>query len=308
MPSGPLFVRVAPTVTNGGNAEPAMFVHGLGGASTNWTDLMDRLSRPDERRPTAPVLRCSALDLPGFGFSLPPIDGDYRISAHARAVIDLIDKQGNWPVHLIGNSLGGAVSTRVAARRPDLVRTLTLISPALPDPRPRPLPVRVSIVALPGVGKAIMDWYRRQPADHRVDQTIRDIFADPGLYSLQRREEEIAEVTRRDGLYYSSRALILSARSLVAESLKAGPTSLWRDAVRVTAPVLVIYGGRDKLVSAAMAAKAARAFRNGRVLVVPGVGHVAMMEQPTLVAEEIRSFLESVRSSGPHRSATARYA
>ena len=56
------------------------------------------------------------------------------------SVISLIEQRGNWPVHLIGNSLGGAVSTRVAARRPDLVRTLTLISPALPDLRPRLLP------------------------------------------------------------------------------------------------------------------------------------------------------------------------
>ena len=36
-------------------------------------------------------------------------------------------------MHLIGNSLGGAVCVKVAATRPDLIRTLTLISPALPD-------------------------------------------------------------------------------------------------------------------------------------------------------------------------------
>jgi pimeloyl-ACP methyl ester carboxylesterase len=41
-------------------------------------------------------------------------------------------------VHLVGNSFGGAVALTVAARRPELVRTLTLVSPAMPDLRPDP--------------------------------------------------------------------------------------------------------------------------------------------------------------------------
>src|ERR1700679_1490434 len=86
-------------------AEPAVFVHGLGGSSRNWTDLMAELSRPGPV-PAEPVLSSEAIDLPGFGYSPPPADGDYSIDAHAAAVIDLIDAGGRWPVHLIGNSLG----------------------------------------------------------------------------------------------------------------------------------------------------------------------------------------------------------
>ena len=69
----------------------------------------------------------------GFGLSPPPDDGDYSMPAHVRAVVRLIESEGRVPVHLFGNSLGGAVATVVAARRPELVRTLTLVSPALPD-------------------------------------------------------------------------------------------------------------------------------------------------------------------------------
>src|SRR5271166_2651449 len=142
--------RVRPAAAPAGSAaspqstgfgEPALFIHGLGGSSTNWTDLMDLLSRPADSAPAVPVLECTAIDLPGFGCSPPPVDGGYSISSHASAVIELIERQGRGPVHLIGNSMGGAVSTRVAARRPDLVRSLILISPALPDLRPRPLPL-----------------------------------------------------------------------------------------------------------------------------------------------------------------------
>ncbi len=77
-----------------------------------------------------------APDLPGFGWSDAPADGDYSPAAHARVVADLIEVVGR-PVHLVGNSLGGAIVTRVAAQRPELVSTLTLISPALPAYRIR---------------------------------------------------------------------------------------------------------------------------------------------------------------------------
>jgi pimeloyl-ACP methyl ester carboxylesterase len=44
-----------------------------------------------------------------------------------------------------------------------------------------------------------------------------------------------------------------------------------------------------------MAALAARAFRNARVVVLPRIGHVAMMEQPGVVAKEIRGMLAATR-------------
>jgi pimeloyl-ACP methyl ester carboxylesterase len=59
----------------------------------------------------------------------------------------------------------------------------------------------------------------------------------------------------------------------------------------VTAPTLIIHGSHDRLVSPAMSGKAARAFRYGRVVVLPRIGHVAMMERPDLVAAEMREFL-----------------
>src|SRR5690242_15777939 len=118
-----LFVRTAP-----GGGEPAVYIHGLAGSATNWTDLMAELSD---------FVSGDAVDLPGFGFSPPPPNGDYSISAHARAVAGFIAARGRGPVHLFGNSLGGAVATRLAARRPDLIKSLTLVSPALPDLRPR---------------------------------------------------------------------------------------------------------------------------------------------------------------------------
>lgn len=119
---------------------PALYVHGLGGSSQNWSALMPLLSD---------VVDGEAVDLPGFGDSPPPDDGNYSVTGHARAVIRLLDAEERGPVHLFGNSLGGAVATRVAAVRPDLVRTLTLISPALPEWRVQRPAVPTGLLAVP---------------------------------------------------------------------------------------------------------------------------------------------------------------
>ena len=59
----------------------------------------------------------------------------YSIDTLARVVIAYLGDRSRGPVHLFGNSMGGSICLAVASERPDLVRTLTLISPAVPDLR-----------------------------------------------------------------------------------------------------------------------------------------------------------------------------
>ena len=292
---GEVFVRTAPALPD---TEPAVFVHGLGGSAVNWTDLMYLLSQPDEGRPAAPVLAGEAVDLPGFGFSPAPRDGDYSLDARAAAIVALIERRSNWPVHLVGNSMGGAIAIRIAAHRSDLVRSLTLISPALPDLRPRLLPMRLALVSAPGVGRFVLNKMQQWPPEKRTDMTITDLYANPQLLQAERRAEAIAEVVRRDGLGYAAEALLESGRALVSEYMRRGPGSLWRDAALVAAPTLVIHGSHDRLVNPVTATRAARTFRNGRVVLLPRIGHVAMMERPDLVAGEMREFLAARHVSG----------
>jgi len=273
-------VRGAP-----GGAEPALFVHGLEGSSRNWTDLMDLLRSR---------LACEAVDLPGFGDSPPRPDGRYSVAAFAQTVIALIEQSKRAPVHLIGNSLGGAVCVRVAAARPELIRTLTLISPALPDLRPRLDLVRFPVMALPRVGPRLIRQYQATlPPDRRVAAVIATCYSNPGLFPQARFAAEVAELSRRDSVEYAVAALVGSARALSAEFLRKGRRSPWRDAARVTAPVLVIYGQHDRLVDPRAAGRAAHVFRDARVVVLPRTGHVAQMERPGLVAAEIGILLAS---------------
>jgi pimeloyl-ACP methyl ester carboxylesterase len=271
--------------------EPALCVHGLAGSSRNWTDLMDLLR---------PGLAADALDLPGFGDSPPRPDGRYSIAASAQTVAALIEcryiTKGRGPVHLIANSLGGAVAVKVAATRPELVRTLTLISPALPDSRPRLDLIRFPVICLPYVGTRLLRKYEALPPPTRVADVIATCYSDPARFPAARFAAEVAELTRRDTLAYPTAALVGSIRTLTAEFFR---TRAWRDAARITAPSLVIYGSHDGLVDPRMAGRAAHAFRDARILVLPRTGHLTHMEHPAQVAAEIQALVGNSRSRPP---------
>ncbi|MFB9836507.1 alpha/beta fold hydrolase [Actinoallomurus acaciae] len=284
-----VFTRTAPA--HDADAEPAIFVHGLAGSASNWTDLMGLLS--DE-------LACEAIDLPGFGYSPPPPGRDYSIDAHTHAVVRLIEKRRRGPVHLFGNSLGGAISTRLAGTRPDLVKTLTLISPALPDLRPRYGPARILAATMPGFGPWAVRRFTLLSAEQRVQGTLDMCFADPTGVHPDRLMEFVEDVRRRDELTHNAEALIASSRGIVNAYVRR---SLWRYAARVTAPTLLIYGRHDRLVDPRMAARAGRVFKRARVVVLPEVGHVAQMERPEIVAREFRAMIEDIALSEDTTSA-----
>jgi pimeloyl-ACP methyl ester carboxylesterase len=273
------------------DAEPGLFVHGLAGSSANWTDLMGLLS--DE-------VAGEALDLPGFGQSPPPPDRDYSVDAHTLTVARLIEKRGRGPVHLFGNSLGGAIVTRLAGTRPDLVRTLTLISPALPDLRPRYGPARILAASMPGVGPWAVRRLAALPAEQRVQGTLDMCFADPASLHPDRVMELVEDVRHRDGLPHNAEALLASSRGIVTAYMRR---SLWRYAARVIAPTLVIYGRHDRLVDPRMAARAGRVFKRSRVVVLPDVGHLAQVERPEAVAREFRALLDDAHLRLPDTTA-----
>ncbi|WP_042441104.1 alpha/beta fold hydrolase [Streptacidiphilus albus] len=269
---------------------PAVFVHGLGGSSQNWTLLMDRLAGDVDGQ---------AVDLPGFGQSPPPDDGDLSVNAHMRAVVDHLELSGRGPVHLFGNSLGGAVATRLAALRPDLVRTLTLISPALPEVPPQASALPTALLAMPGVPALFGRLTRNQPVEQQTEAVLDLCYGDPGAIDAERRAEMVAEYQRRMALPYAMDVLVRTARGIVRAYTERGPQALWQQAEQVVAPVLLVYGLRDKLVSYRMARRSGLAFRDSRLLVLPEAGHVAMLEFPELVAGHVRALLAEAAGTAP---------
>ncbi|MBE7189150.1 MAG: alpha/beta fold hydrolase [Jatrophihabitans endophyticus] len=277
-------VRTTPA---GPDAEPALFVHGLGGSAHNWTDfaglLRDRLA-------------IDAIDLPGHGRSGPPPHGRYSLDDFASTVVAYLETTGRGPVHLVGNSMGGAVSILVARRRPDLVRTLTLISPAVPDNRPRIYPLRndprVALLVVPVLGEwAVRRFNTRVAVEARAMGTIKLCFADRHRYPQARFDEAVAEARYRADLPWGESSVLRSMRALVRSQFLRGRAA-WSAMRAITAPTLVLWGDTDRLVAPDLAPFVAAAVPDSRLLVLEDIGHTAMMEDPETSARALLALIE----------------
>jgi pimeloyl-ACP methyl ester carboxylesterase len=280
------YVRETPPTVAG--APPALYVHGLGGSSTNWTDLAALL---------AGYLDGAAIDLPGAGHSDPA--RRYTIGAAAHRVIRWIEHGDRGPVHLLGNSLGGTIAVKVAASRPDLVRTLTLIAPALPflDPR-RSLQSRmVPLLALPLAEQLARRLLGRLTPEQLARRVIESCFADPAQVPEQRYLEAVEEIKLRYTVDHYVPAYLRTMRGLVGSFLRAylpGAGSLWRAVAAVQAPTLVIGGRQDRMVDIRVPARTAWAIPDSRLLIIDGAGHVPQLEAPRLVARAVVGLLDEL--------------
>jgi pimeloyl-ACP methyl ester carboxylesterase len=299
---GEVFVRRTPWTgpVDGGAAgaprERALYVHGLGGASTNWTDLAALL---------AVRFDGWALDLPGFGRSRPPARTSYSVRGHVAAVVDVLERivaepgeGAGRPVHLLGNSLGGLVTLLVAASRPDLVATLTLVSPAMPVYRvPRAFSRTLLLLLLPGVPALAERRLSGVTPEQQVRGMVQMCFGNPRRVPRARLEQALQEMRERAEQPWATQALTLSMRGLISSYLRVGPRSAWRLARSLRLPTLVVWGDRDRLVDPALAPRLAAAVPGARLQVLEGVGHVAMLEAAEPVARAVLALAED--AAGP---------
>ena len=128
----------------------------------------------------------------------------------------------------------------------------------------------------------------------RAEQVVRLCFGDPSLAPEHRLEEAAAEMVARGRQEWAGEALERTALAMLA-SWWRGP-SLWAVAARVPAPTLVVWGDRDRLVSPRLAARTAARLPSGRLLMLPGVGHIAQIEAPDPVARAVAGMWDAVEA------------
>jgi pimeloyl-ACP methyl ester carboxylesterase len=110
-----------------GQGDPLLFIHGLGSSHRDWQQQVDYF---------VAKYRVMTLDLRGHGQSDKP-RGRYSIEQFATDVARLIELPGHGPAHIVGLSLGGTVAFELAATRPELVRSLTVVNSGPEMPRGR---------------------------------------------------------------------------------------------------------------------------------------------------------------------------
>lgn len=104
--------------TETGAGYPIVLIHGLSDNLTVWSSIIPRLARQN---------RVVALDLRGHGESDKP-DMPYSVQLFSRDVLNLLQQLKIPKAHMIGLSLGAAITLQLALDQPQLVRTLSLLS------------------------------------------------------------------------------------------------------------------------------------------------------------------------------------
>ncbi|WP_246078587.1 alpha/beta fold hydrolase [Modestobacter excelsi] len=272
-------------VDHGGAADGStvVLVHGLGGSHLNW-DLFAPLLTPHAR-----VL---ALDLPGFGGSEP---GTRRATVQANvAVLDrFLREVAGPPVVLVGNSMGGMISILTAAAAPHLVRALVLLDPAVPGPLRRPDPLvglTFATYAMPGVGEYALRARRlRAGARTQVLDMLRLCGVDPATVPAALVDRSVALVEQRRDVAGMDRAFLAAARSLLR--VLADPRRYREAMAAIDAPVLLVHGDSDRLVSVHNARDVAARNPDWRYAELPGVGHTPQLEVPEELAALVLGWL-----------------
>jgi pimeloyl-ACP methyl ester carboxylesterase len=257
-----------------GTGMPVVFLHGSGpgvSALANWRFTIPVISKTH---------RALAPDLIGFGRTRTDRPPKVDLGAWVEHVAEFLDGLGLDRVHLVGNSMGGAIALAFAARHPERVdRLVTMgtigvpftVTPALdavwgytPDPdRMREI---ISMFA----------WDQRYAAD---DELVR-----------LRYEQSLDPASREpyEAMFPAPRQAAVDAAVVPDDTLRALPH-----------PTLLIHGGADRVIPLETSLYAADLIPNSRLAIFPKCGHWVQIERRVEFPEVVRAFLEMPLGEAP---------
>ncbi|MEU0821015.1 alpha/beta fold hydrolase [Streptomyces mirabilis] len=252
---------------------PVLLLHGIGRSLEDWAPQYPRLAQGH---------RLIALDLPGFGFSARSPEPT-TLKVLARGVIDTLDTLGEQrPLHVLGNSLGGAIAQQLLVLDPERVAGLVLVNSAGFGPEVA-LPLR--LLTLPVLGRLVT----RRPTRAGTRMTERLPFADPALATKERIDHALAIARQPD----PSAVLLETVRELATvRGTKPGWRAELTGAVaKHPRPTLIIWGDRDRVLPARHLDSARRLLPHAETHLLTGIGHMPQIECPNEFAARVLTFL-----------------
>jgi 3-oxoadipate enol-lactonase len=239
---------IAMAVSDTGEGPPIVFIHGLGWDRNLWSAQVDRL---------AGRYRVVAGDTRGHGDSDKP-GGPYSIDLFAADWAALLDAIGTGPACIVGFSQGGMAAQILAARRPDLVAALCLVSTS---------------GRFPASGRENMEKRLAAQANEGPEQAAR--VAAESIFSPAWRAANPAELERFVAWRTGQDQRSLAAAMRATYDFDATPLH-----PSFAMPTLVLAGSADTLTPAAGMRDIAAAIPGAIYAEVPGSGHMIPVEQP----------------------------
>lgn len=270
---------------HGGTGRPILLVHGLGGSHTNWSAVAEPLSRMGSVR---------AIDLIGFGYTRPE-GRSSAVDSQRDLVISYLREHADQPAVLIGNSMGGLVSLRVASKAPELVHSMVLVDPALPVLRPRldrDVLRGLVLPLVPGIGPRAFQK-RYEAAVESPEQFVADMYDMLFVDSSRVRPEDarlaLAMARERVRMPWAAEAFVEAARSIFLILSRRRHFAAWVG--EISTPTLVVQGEADRLVDVASARWLIEQNPEFSLEVFDDIGHVPQLECPERFLETVERWL-----------------
>lgn len=246
------------------DAPAVVLLHGFGSSLHTWEPWAQTLSS---------AYRVIRFDLPGFALTGADPTGDYTVARSMQVLTALLDRLAVKSASVVGHSMGGKIAWNFAARHPERVDKLVLVSP--------------DGFATPG------NPYGRQPEVSALAKLMRFVlpktllrsslapaYGDPSILTD-------AVVTRYHDLLLAPgvRAAIIAR---MGQSVIEDPAPALQS---IQAPTLLIWGEKDAMIPLANAADYIRIIPGATLVSLLGLGHVPHEEAPAVSLEPVRAFL-----------------
>ena len=246
------------------NTIPILFLHGFGASLQTWDTWAQALSED---------YRVHSVDLPGFGLTGEDPSGIYTDQRSVEVLEAFLKELKILKVVLVGNSMGGKFAWQFAARYPNQVSKLVLISP--------------DGYASPGIeyGKksevpAIAELYRYFFSKDFLAMNLEPAYANPGTLND-------ALVNR----YYD----LMLAPGVRGAILARMQQTVLQDPVpslaSIQVPTLLIWGEKDAFIPISNSNDYLKVMPNAKRVSLPNIGHLPQEEQPSIGLQVLKEFL-----------------
>ncbi len=254
-----------------GSGPPIVLIHGVGASLEFWNWTTPALR---ERHTTI------AFDYPGFGES-EARDSAYSPSGAAETVLAFLDAVGVKAPVLVGSSLGGAIATLAAGTVPERISALVLVAPGGFGAGVNLL---MRLQTVPVVGEGLLALARLDP-----NLAVRDVFAE-----RRRVPPQVLEIIKANAARPAHEQTYLKVLRIAVGLSGVRPAmvaEVHRAAARITAPTLILWGDRDRIIPHDQAVVASRMIRGARVHMIKGTGHLPYVETPDEFNTALWAFL-----------------
>jgi pimeloyl-ACP methyl ester carboxylesterase len=262
-------------VAEAGEGPPVLLIHGYGDTADGWRRVVPGLLKDH---------RVVAIDMPPFGRSSTPPKRKL-LDFYSEFFPALLDELELDRTTVIGHSLGGAVSLRLAIENPDRVERLGLVAPA-------------------GLGSAPPWWWHALTARAlwegalSIPSPLTTPLVRRGLRTfLQLRlvdnprnlDEEISHLVQMHGTGRDLK-LLLAAGHACIDSYSG---TLLEESLALDIPLWMVWGRGDGLVPSVHARAFARVHPDAKVHVLDDCGHYPHIELPTRFNTLLRGWLDA---------------